>query len=247
MNYTPPSNLTDDSWYLHQQFFHAELEQGNHSLLISFPSLSGRERFWLDYILYGPITSTNITHFPRASAIPTSPTSTDESSLDVGGIVDGCIGGAVLIIIIFAILRYRKARARKSGSTPIRIPSNYRPEYYEGIQNQSESTIESSLSAQITITGSYISDVPTAAAVRQREADAYNQMTVQPRRSPSATSSSERRPLVAYDPSRVANEAIPPEMSVLQREIESLRAENEELRSFGAADPPPYTEGPVRP
>ncbi|SJL09727.1 uncharacterized protein ARMOST_13108 [Armillaria ostoyae] len=229
MNYTPPSNLTDDSWYLHQQFFHAELEQGNHSLLISFPSLSGRERFWLDYILYGPTTSTNITQFPRASAIPTSSTSTDESSLDVGGIVGGCIGGAVLIIIIFAILRYRKARARKSGSTP--IPSNYRPEYYEGIQNQS----------------SYISDVPTAAAVRQREADAYNQMTVQPRRSPSATSSSERWPLVAYDPPRVANEAIPPEMSVLQREIESLRAENEELRSFGAADPPPYTEGPVRP
>ncbi len=107
-------------------------------------------------------------------------------------------------------------------------------------------TIESSLSAQIIITGSYISDVPTAAAVRQREADAYNQMTARPR-SPSAASSAERWPLVTYDPPRVANEANPPEMSVLQREIESLRAENEELRSFGAADPPPYTEGPVRP
>ncbi len=137
MNYTPPSNLTDDSWYLHQQFFHTELEQGNHSLLISFPSLSGRERFWLDYILYGPTTSTNITHFPRASAIPTSSTSTNKSSLDVGAIVGGCIAGTVLIIIIFAILRYRKARTRKSASTP--ALSNYRPEYYEGIQNQSES------------------------------------------------------------------------------------------------------------
>ncbi|KAK0479998.1 hypothetical protein IW261DRAFT_1475543 [Armillaria novae-zelandiae] len=226
MNYTPPSNLTDDSWYLHQQFFHAELEQGNHSLLISFPSLSGRERFWLDYILYGPTTSTNITHFPRASAIPTSPASTNKSSLDVGAIVGGCVGGAVLIIVVFAILRYRKARARKSGSTP--APSNYRPEYYEGIQNQS----------------SHISDVPTPAAVRQREADAYNQITAQPHRSPSATSSAERWPLIAHDPPHEANAAIPPDMSVLQREIASLRAENEELRSFGAADPPPYTEGP---
>ncbi len=70
-------------------------------------------------------------------------------------------------------------------------------------------------------------------------------MTTRPR-SPSATSSAERWPLVAYDP-RVATAATSPETSVLQREIESLRAENEELRSFGAADPPPYTEGPVRP
>ncbi|KAK0469685.1 uncharacterized protein EV420DRAFT_1496069 [Desarmillaria tabescens] len=232
-NYTPPSNLTDDSWYLHQQFFHAELEQGNHTLLISVPSLSGRERFWLDYILYGPTTSTNITHFPGASTIPTSPSSTDEeSSLNVGALVGGCIGGVVLICIIFAVLRCRKVRAKKAAYS-IPVPSsNYRPEYYEGIENQN----------------SLMFDVPTAAAIRQREAEMYNQLSTHPR-SPSTTSPTESWPLVNYDPPRVTDATVPvqTEISVLQREIESLRAENEELQIIGAADPPPYTESPARP
>jgi hypothetical protein len=64
-------------YLLHQEFFHADVSKGNHSLVINMTEVnlpkSGSPSFLLDYILFGRTTSTRIAKLPTPT-VTNSPT-----------------------------------------------------------------------------------------------------------------------------------------------------------------------------
>jgi hypothetical protein len=111
-------NITEryETWLMHQEFFHTELQPGNHTLVINVTDISSGQTYYLDYILYGPTTSTRITTRPQPSILPPLPAFTDNKGR-VAGLLIGLIAAAILLILASVyLLRMRLRRLRKLQS-----------------------------------------------------------------------------------------------------------------------------------
>ena len=124
VTYTAPISI--ESHLTHVQFFQsATLEDGQHSLLITVVNASDAGKYWLDYLVYTPGSSS------LSSTSSSNPTSTslspDNSSSSHSGVSGGIIAAAVLVSVSVVLLlavsalwwRKRKTRPRERGQYEI--------------------------------------------------------------------------------------------------------------------------------
>ncbi|KIP03838.1 hypothetical protein PHLGIDRAFT_223071 [Phlebiopsis gigantea 11061_1 CR5-6] len=128
VTYTAPVSLT--SHLTHQQFFQsAKLQDGQHSLLITVTQADDSAKYWLDYLVYIPgssTTSSSTPSSPPSASLSSDPAaspslSPDSSGTSHSGVSGGIIAAAVLVsvsailLLFVSALWWRKRRARSQA------------------------------------------------------------------------------------------------------------------------------------
>lgn len=114
---------------LHEELFQADISAGDHSLLIELVTVNltspgNASILYLDYILYGPTTSTKF-KLPAAIAtpsvvIPNIPGKPNPQGTLTGPIIGATIGGLAFLIALWMIFRRVRAKRKARFIRPAR-------------------------------------------------------------------------------------------------------------------------------